>query len=232
MSEKEYSFKNLNIEECITDSFNEFIKENQINYPNLTNSALQKWNLEEYLEKKSILPLDISKNPAFIDSIPDLSTIKIDETNNEIKLIKFFGTIQNVNENQLYISAKYDSKNNKYLINKYFENNSNIIALEEDNMADNSGKDILSDRLRLELTKVVGLNEYLEKQCNLDEKVKEILVYDYSNSFTKINQNILVIGVAYYREEKIIIHGWKILGNYEKIKICNDYNLAIKKLYE
>ena len=228
MSEKEYSFKNLNIEEIITESFNEFIKENQINYPNLTNSALQKWNLEEYLEKKSILPLDISKNPSFIDSIPDLSTIKIDETNNEIKLIKFFGTIQNVNENQLYISAKYDSKNNKYLINKYFENNSNIIALEEDNIADNSGKDILSDRLRLELTKVVGLNEYLEKQCNLDEKVKQILVYDYSNSFTKINQNILVIGVAYYREEKIIIHGWKILGNYEKIKICNDYNLAIK----
>ena len=95
-------------------------------------------------------------------------------------------------------------------------------------MADNSGKDILSDRLRLELTQIIGLNEYLEKQCNLDEKVKQILVYDYSNSFTKINQNILVIGVAYYREEKIIIHGWKILGDYEKIKICNDYNLAIK----
>ena len=40
MSEKEYSFQNLNIEECITDSFNTFIKENQINYPNLTNNVL------------------------------------------------------------------------------------------------------------------------------------------------------------------------------------------------
>ena len=228
MSEKEYSFQNLNIEECITDSFNTFIKENQINYPNLTNNVLQKWNFEEYLEKKSILPLDISKNPAIIDSIPDLSTLKIDEANNEIKLIKFFGTIQNVNENQLYISAKYDSKNNKYLINKYFENNSNIIDLEEDNMANDKGKDILSDRLRLELTQIVGLNEYFEKKYNLDEKVKQILVYDYSNNFTKINKNILVIGVAYYREEKIIIHGWKILEDYEKIKICNDYNLSIK----
>ena len=213
MSEKEYSFQNLNIEECITDSFNTFIKENQINYPNLTNNVLQKWNFEEYLEKKSILPLDISKNPAIIDSIPDLSTLKIDEANNEIKLIKFFGTIQNVNENQLYISAKYDSKNNKYLINKYFENNSNIIDLEEDNMANDKGKDILSDRLRLDLTQIVGLNENFKKKYNLDEKVKQILVYDYTNNFTKINKNILVIGVAYFKEDKIIIHSWKILEN-------------------
>ena len=228
MSEKEYSFKNINIEECITNSFTEFINENQITYPNLSNKALQQWNFEEYLEKQSILPLDLAKNPAIIDSIPDLSSIKINESNNELKLIKFFGTIQNIHENQLYISAKYDSKNKTYLINKYFENNSNTMVLEEDNMGNQAGIDILGDRLRLELTQVKGMNEYFENKINLDEKVKQILVYDYTNNFTKINQNIVVIGVAYFKEDIIIIHSWKILENYEKMKICNDYNVLVK----
>ncbi len=228
MSEKEYSFQNINIEECITNSFTEFINENQITYPNLSNKALQQWNFEEYLEKQSILPLDLAKNPAIIDSIPDLSSIKINESNNELKLIKFFGTIQNIHENQLYISAKYDSKNKTYLINKYFENNSNAMVLEEDNIGNQAGIDILGDRLRLELTQVKGMNEYFEKKINLDEKVKQILVYDYTNNFTKINQNILVIGVAYFKEDIIIIHSWKILENYEKMKICNDYNVLVK----
>ena len=164
MSEKEYSFQNINIEECITNSFTEFINENQITYPNLSNKVLQQWNFEEYLEKQSILPLDLVKNPAIIDSIPDLSSIKMNESNNELKLIKFFGTIQNIHENQLYISAKYDSKNKTYLINKYFENNSNTMVLEEDNMGNQAGIDILGDRLRLELTQVKGMNEYFEKK--------------------------------------------------------------------
>ena len=228
MSEKEYSFQNINIEESITNSFNEFINENNIIYPNLSNKTLQQWNFEEYLEKNGILPLDLTKTPAIIESIPDLSSIKINEPNNELKLIKFFGTIQSIHENQLYISAKYDSKNKTYLINKYFENNSNAMVLEEDNMGNQTGTDILGDRLRLELTQVIGMNEYFEKKINLDEKVKQILVYDYTNNFTKINQNILVIGVAYFKEDKIIIHSWKILENYEKMKICNDYNILVK----
>ena len=225
MSEKEYSLHNINIEECINNSFTEFINENQIKFPNLSNKILEKWNFEEYLEKNNIIPFDLSKNPAFIDSIPDISSIKP----NENKLIKFFGTIQNTNENQLYISAKYDSNDKKYLINKYFENNSNKMIIEEDNLSNQTGTDVLGDRLRLELIPVIGMNEYFSKKINLDEKIKEILVYDYSNKFTKINQNILVIGVAYHKEDKLIIHAWKILGDYEKIKICNDYNSLIKK---
>ena len=120
MCEKEYSFQNINIEECINKSFTEFVNENQIEFPNLSNKILEKWNFEEYLEKNNILPNDLSANPALIESIPDISTIKPNDNLNEKKLIKFFGTIQNTNENQLYISAKYDSENKTYLINKYF----------------------------------------------------------------------------------------------------------------
>jgi len=229
MSEKEYSFQHINIEECITNSFTEFINENQITYPNLSNKALQQWNFEEYLEKQSILPLDLAKNPAIIDSIPDLSSIKINESNNELKLIKFFGTIQNIHENQLYISAKYDSKNKKYLINKYFENNSKIIKIEDDNLSNKGGIDILGDRLRLEVIPVIGLNEYFDKKYDfaINNNNQKVIVYDYLNKYTKINQNILVIGVAYEKNDIIIIHSWKIIDNYEKIKICRDGNLFI-----
>ena len=229
MCEKEYSFQNINIEECINKSFTEFVNENQIEFPNLSNKILEKWKFEEYLEKNNILPNDLSTNPALIESIPDISTIKLNNSINEKKLIKFFGTIQNTNENQLYISAKYDSENKTYLINKYFENNSNKMILEEDNLSNQTGTDVLGDRLRLELIPVIGMNEYFTQKINLDENIKQILVYDYSNKFTKINQNILVLGVAYHKEDKIIIHAWKILGDYEKIKICNDYNSLIKK---
>ena len=228
MSQKEYSFQNLNIEECINKSFTEFMNENNIKFPNLTNKTLQNWNFEDFLEKNNILPLDLSQNSAIIDSIPDISTIQKDNTNQDIKLIKFFGTIQNVKENQLYISAKYNIKENLYLINKYYENSSKIMALEEDNLANQSETDILGDRLRLELTEVKGMNEYFEKKIVLNDNIKHILVYDYSNKFTKINQNILVIGVAYYKEDMVIIHAWKIMENYEKLKICQDYNELVK----
>ena len=64
---------------------------------------------------------------------------------------------------------------------------------------------------------------------NIDESInningnhQKIIVYDYSNKFTKINQNILVIGVAYEKNDMIIIHCWKIIENYEKMKICKD----------
>ena len=227
MSEKQYSFQNIKIEECIKNSFNEFITENQITYPTLSNQILQNWNFEKYLEKNNILPLDLADKSAIIDSISDLSNIHSNEANKELRLIKYFGTIQNIHENQLYISAKYDSKNKLYLINKYFENDSSAIVLEEDNIANQYGEDILGDRLRLELTNVTGMNEYFEEKLNLDEKIKHIEVYDYTNSFTKINQNILVIGVPYFKEDKIIIHAWKILENYEKIKIINDHNLLL-----
>ena len=62
MSQKEYSFQNLNIEECINKSFTEFMNENNIKFPNLTNKALQNWNFEDYLEKNNILHLDIFTN--------------------------------------------------------------------------------------------------------------------------------------------------------------------------
>ena len=89
MCEKEYSFQNINIEECINKSFTEFVNENQIEFPNLSNKILEKWNFEEYLEKNNILPNDLSANPALIESIPDISTIKPNDSINEKKLINF-----------------------------------------------------------------------------------------------------------------------------------------------
>ena len=67
MCEKEYSFQNINIEECINKSFTEFVNENQIEFPNLSNKILEKWNFEEYLEKNNILPNDLSANPALMN---------------------------------------------------------------------------------------------------------------------------------------------------------------------
>jgi hypothetical protein len=78
---------------------------------------MEKWNFEEYLSKNNILPMDLEKEPALIDLIPNLSNNESNSDKNELKLVKFFGTIQNTFENQLYICAKYDSKNKLYLIN-------------------------------------------------------------------------------------------------------------------
>ena len=222
MSDSQYSFQNINIIENIEKSFSEFLIDKQIQYPNLSNKKLEEWDFEKYLDKNNILPLNLEKFPALIDSIPNLSNVK-ENNDNQLKLIKFFGTIQNVFENQLYISAKYDLKNKKYLPNKYFENNSNVIKIEDDNLGNKSGIDILGDRLRLELIPVIGINEYFDKNYDLKtDNHQKIIVYDYSNKFTKINQNILVIGVAYEKNDMIIIHCWKIIENYEKIKICKD----------
>ena len=222
MSEKEYSFQNMNIIECIEKSFSEFLADNQINYPFLSNKIIEKWNFQEYLDKNNFLPLNLEKEPALIELIPNISKNSLDENNNKLKLIKFFGTIQNVFENQLYICAKYDSINKKYVVNKYFENNKNINN-SGDNLSYQDGKEILGDRLRLEIVPVDGLNENFEKTEYITNK--KIIVFDYSNKYTKINQNILVIGVCYEKDEFITIHSWKIIENYETIKICRDYSL-------
>ena len=233
----QYTFQNINIEECVQKSFNEFLYENQVKYPNLSNKLMEKWNFEEYLNKNNILPLELEKDPTLIDLIPNISNNKSNSNNNDLKLIKLFGTIQNSFENQLYISAKYDFNNKNYLVNKYFENNSNVMNIEDENFINQGNVDILGDRLRLEIVPVVGLNENFEKKYDIiDIDKKKIIVYDYSNKYTKINQNILAIGVAYEKDDIIIIHSWKIIDNYEKIKICKDYTLLSnindeKKIY-
>ena len=227
MTTTQYSFQNINIEELVQKSFNEFLEENQIKYPYLSNKLMKKWNFEEYLSKNNILPLDLEKEPTLIDLIPNISYNKSNNNNNndELRLVKFFGTIQNILENQIYINAKYDINNKNYLVYQYFESNSKITNLTDDIFVNESGKDILGDRLGLELIPVEGLNDYFGEKYNLDKNKQNIIVYDYSNKYNKINKNILVIGVAYEKNDIIVIHSWKILDNYEKIKICKDYNL-------
>ena len=225
MTDIQYNFNNIIIDECVEDSFNEFLNDNEIQYPNLSNKKLEKWKFEEYLDKKKILPLNLEKEPGIIDLIPNLSN-NSQNNDNQLKLVKFFGTIRNACENQLYISAKYDSNNKKYFPNKFFENKSYKMDLEDDNSINGSSITILSDRLELELVPVIGINEYFDNKYDFEGKNKiKIIVYDYSNKYTKINQNILVIGVSYESDNMIFIHSWKILGNYEKFKICREYNL-------
>ena len=152
----QFSFQGINIEEVVQKSFTDYLNDKQIKFPNLNNSLLEKWDFEEYLNKNNILPMDLEKETDLIDLIPNISNANLQS----LKLVKFFGTIQNTFENQLFISAKYDTKNKQYLINKYFENSTNVMKLEDDNMDNQGTVDILSDRLRLELIPVVGLNEY------------------------------------------------------------------------
>ena len=49
MSNKEYIFQNINITECIEKSFSEFLDENDIKYPSLSNKKMEKWNFDEYI---------------------------------------------------------------------------------------------------------------------------------------------------------------------------------------
>ena len=216
----QYTFLDMNIPDCIEKSFTEFLDEKKIKYPNLSNNAMEEWKFEDYLSKNKILPPKLEEECAIIEKIPNISDIKP----NECKLIKFFGTIINIFDNQLYISAKYDSETDKYLPNKYYENQSKKMRINNDNLDQPNNINILGDRLRLELIPIDGLNEYFEKKM---EKNKKIIVYDYLNKYSKVNVNILVIGCAYEKESEIVIHSWKILENFEKIKICKDFSSVI-----
>ena len=100
MSTTKYNFQDINIEEIVQKSFTEFLNEKQIIFPNLNHSIMEKWNFEEYLSKNNILPIDLEKEPALIDLIPDISKNISNSDKNELKLVQFFGTIQNTFENQ------------------------------------------------------------------------------------------------------------------------------------
>lgn len=220
MSNNPENISNLNISSFISNSFSDFLSENQITYPHLTNSLMDKFDISSYLEKNKLIFFEsIESNPALLDLIPNLSQSTISEN----KLIKFFATVQNACENQLYVSAKYDKSSKKYIVNKFFENN---ITFHDDEFNNNSGNEILGDRLRLEVIPVVGINDYFYKNLYSNEILKKkIIVYDYTNTHAKINKNLLIIGIAYEKNDIIFIHSWKIIENYEKNQICQNYKL-------
>ena len=87
--------------------------------------------------------------------------------NTQVDCVEYY---KNLRPNSDFLGTRqYDSKNKTYLINKYFENNSNTMVLEEDNMGNQAGIDILGDRLRLELIPVIGMNEYFTQKKKIEE---------------------------------------------------------------
>jgi hypothetical protein len=85
---------------------------------------------------------------------------------------------------------------------------------------ENYSATLLSERLSLNCVILPGISPTLCNELNISQESlqklskKKIIVYDYENSSHKVNEEILVIGVAYEYENEIIIHSWKIINGY------------------
>ena len=92
--------ENLNISEVVTNSFNKFLCENKVEYPKLTRDLISKWNFEKEIENEYKI-----SNENVLNALPSLSSL-----NSKPQIIKALLTVQNVIENQLYLSARYNKK--------------------------------------------------------------------------------------------------------------------------
>ena len=205
---------NYDIDDIVNKSFDNFIQQNQILYPNLNMKILEKWNFEENLKQLKLI--NDFQNEDFIKTLPNIFELN---ENSKPTLIKALLSIQFITENQLYIGANFNKKLKKYETNKFHEPNNS-----ENNENDNndnyynhysSGNQILCDRLLLTCVKIKGLNPIISNEfCYNQSNNDKILVLDYTNNFSKINKTILVIGAGYYKNGYYLIHSWKIIPNY------------------
>ena len=211
--------KLLTPEKLVKSSFQHFLQTNSLNYLNL--KTFSQWNFVQDLENRMGIKLDTDK---VLNKLPNLGS-QLSHLKGG-KLIKFNCMIQNILENQFYLACSRDKLNKEeFRVNKYFEyqNNSMIVDNEDDLFgdSDNDTKDnILMDRLALNCVVIPGLSTDLAKRMEIGDNLrkKKIIVYDYENSQLKVNQEILVIGVAYEIDDTIIIHSWKIIQNYFKFE--------------
>ena len=184
----------------ISSSFEAFMTSNKISP--LTREELAKWDFPS-----EILPKLNQSN------LPSLSSLL--ETKKPI-LIQGLFTVQNIIENQMYLAAKFDHQSKKYIINKYYEyhNENNFCG---DGIDFNSETSLLCDRLALEVVDVDGLNEKMKvfypQVLSSQKTISKIIIYDYTNTHSKLNKIIKVIGPAYIKENDIVIHAWKIIDN-------------------
>ena len=184
----------------ISSSFEAFMTSNKIS--TLTREELAKWDFPS-----EILPKLNQSN------LPSLSSLL--ETKKPM-LIQGLFTVQNIIENQMYLAAKYDQQSKKYIINKYYEyhNENNFCG---DGIDFNSETSLLCDRLALEVVDVDGLNEKMKvfypQVLSSQKTISKIIIYDYTNTHSKLNKIIKVIGPAYIKENEIVIHAWKIIDN-------------------
>jgi len=204
---------NLNLNDFIQNSFSMFLQENKITYPNLSNKLINEFEIENYLTKNNI-KLDF-------DSLNKFQNLYDSNLSQKPTFIKFLCQVENINENQLFLAAKFDENNNKYILNKYYNFNFN-----QENLDFNKNS-IFSDRICLEVSNIKNLNNFIANEFSYNNNfsnIEKIFVYDYSNKFTKINNNLLILGVAYKENNFIYIHAWKIFDNYFNFKFDNLYN--------
>ncbi len=206
---------NFDINDIVNKSFDNFIQQNQILYPNLNRKILEEWNFEENLKQMKII--NDFENEDFIKSLPNIFELK---ENSKPTLIKALLSIQYISENQLYLCAKYDKKLQKYETNKFHEPN-NLEINDNDNIDNydnnsySSGTNILCDRLSLTCVKIKGLNPIISNEFYYNKSNNDkIIVLDYTNKYNKINKTFLVIGAGYYKNGFYLIHSWKIIPNY------------------
>ena len=179
---------NYDIDDIVNKSFDNFIQQNQILYPNLNMKILEKWNFEENLKQLKLI--NDFQNEDFIKTLPNIFELN---ENSKPTLIKALLSIQFITENQLYIGANFNKKLKKYETNKFHEPNNS-----ENNENDNndnyynhysSGNQILCDRLLLTCVKIKGLNPIISNEfCYNQSNNDKILVLDYTNNFSKINK--------------------------------------------
>jgi hypothetical protein len=224
--------------QIIDTSFNNFLRNN--NYKNnqkLTRDELLNWNFRNEITN------DILKNEFFLInncqfdqcSIPSISSfLENHEKKLNGSLVRINCMIQNIVENQLFMSVVNDKKNDdKLLVNKYFEfevenNQINQMEVEEDLLQeeDNIKGGVLDERLVLNCSSIPGINQSLCSKFEIPKekylKNKKLIIYDYENNQNgsyKINDEILVIGVAYERDNVIIIHSWILIKDFIKNSI-------------
>lgn len=197
--------ENLNISEVVTNSFNKFLCENKVEYPKLTRDLISKWNFEKEIENEYKI-----SNENTLNALPSLNSLNSNESKPQI--IKALLTVQNVIENQLYLSARYNKNKKTYEINKYFENVSENEMLNDEYDNDET---LLNDRLALECRDIPGLNPKISSLYPSLCTPSKIIVYDYSNSHSKLNEIILVVGAAYRKSDSVmVIHAWNITNQF------------------
>lgn len=211
--------KLLSPEKLVQSSFQHFLQTNSHN--NLNLKILSQWNFVQDLENRVGIKLDTE---AVLKKLPNLGS-QLSYLKGG-KLIKFNCMIQNILENQFYLAFCRDKLNkDEFRVNKYFEyqNNSMMVDNDDDLFGDSdydTKDNILMDRLALNCVALPGLSSDLAKLMQIGDNLrkKKIIVLDYENSQVKVNQEILVIGVAYEIDDTIVIHSWKIIQNYFKFQ--------------
>jgi hypothetical protein len=198
----------------VQESFENFLIQKNYKNSKITRENFLEWKFEEHLE-------NLLGNNNFIEKVPYLFELKnyFNMKGQFLKgvLVKLNCMVQNINENQLYMALGTDSQGNLKL-NKYleYETGQNEMLVEDDySQEENFSNSILCDRIVMNCVNIPGLNPYLKQKLCLNCRFpKNILVLDYSTRTFKINDDVLVLGLAYESNEDIIIHAWKIFPDF------------------